>query len=50
MPRIRNIDKNNANPKPFVWTKSAEEIPKKLIVRDQLLMIYNQIEGIMIVL
>jgi len=27
---IAYIDKNNANPKPFVWTKSAEEILEKV--------------------
>ncbi len=27
---IAYIDKNNENPKPFVWTKSAEEILEKV--------------------
>jgi hypothetical protein len=27
---IEYIDNNNKNPKPFVWTKSAEEILKKV--------------------
>jgi len=27
---IEFIDKNNKNPKPFVWTKSAEEILEKV--------------------
>jgi hypothetical protein len=27
---IAYIDQNNENPKPFVWTKSAEEILEKV--------------------